>query len=51
MNRVITIDHLRDRVAIAESRVRYYEHLRAARDRCVRRGVLRRCVEPTVPRC
>jgi hypothetical protein len=51
MNHTITIDYLQDRIAAAESRVRFFEHRRAARARCVRRGVLRRCVEPTDLRC
>jgi hypothetical protein len=51
MNHTITIDYLQDRVAAAESRARFFEHRRAAHARCVRRGVLRRCVEPSIPRC
>lgn len=51
MNHTITIDYLQNRVAAAESRVRILEHRRAARARCVRRGVLRRCVEPAALRC
>jgi hypothetical protein len=46
MDRVIGIEYVQDRTARAEARVRHQDHLRAFRERCVRRGNLRRCAKP-----